>query len=167
VSQAPHPPSDQPPGAAGAPNWSADEPEEPQRSQLSSPPAGRVWDPGSPPGYETPGYQPITEVPPAASYPPPLGLQVVPAAPTNGMAIASLVCGVLGWVMFPVVAPILAVIFGHIARGQIRQTGEGGGGMALAGLLLGYINLALCLLALLVGIVVILIALAATHASGG
>jgi hypothetical protein len=83
------------------------------------------------------------------------------------MAIASLVCGVLGWVMFPVVAPILAVIFGHIARGQIRQTGEGGGGMALAGLLLGYINLALCLLALLVGIVVILIALAATHASGG
>jgi hypothetical protein len=92
---------------------------------------------------------------------------VVPAAPTNGMAIASLVCGILGWVMFPVVAPILAIIFGHLARGQIRHTGEGGGGMALAGLVLGYINLALCLVVAVIGIVALLIAVAAARAAGG
>ncbi len=166
MSQAPPPSSGPAPGADGAANWSAGEPGDSQRAQLSTPPEGRVWDPGSSPGYQTPGYQPITDAPPAGAYPPPLGLQVVPAPPVNGMAIASLVCGILGWVMFPLVAPLLAVIFGHVARGQIRRTGEGGGGMALAGLLLGYINLALCLAVLLVGIVVILIALVAARAAG-
>lgn len=82
------------------------------------------------------------------------------------MSIASLVCGIVGWLMFPVVAPILAIIFGHLARGQIRHSGEGGGGMALAGLLLGYINLALWLVVALIGFVVLLVALAA-HSAGG
>jgi hypothetical protein len=35
---------------------------------------------------------------------------------------------------------ILAIIFGHVARGQIRQTGESGGGLAIAGLILGYFH---------------------------
>ena len=167
MSEATPPSADQPPGGAGSPNWSAGEPQDPHGPQLSSPPEGRVWDPGRAPAYETPGYQPITDAAPAAAYPPPLGLNVVPSAPTNGMAIASLVCGILGWVGFPVVAPILAVIFGHVARGQMSRTGEGGGGMALAGLLLGYINLALSLAALVVAIVLILIAVAAARGAGG
>ena len=169
MTQAPPPYSGQPPDAAGAPNWSAGEPEQQQEQQgpqLSSPPAGRVWDPGPEPTYETPGYQPITEAPPAGAYPPPLGLNVVPAARTNGMAIASLVCGIAGWVVFPFVAPLLAIIFGHVARGQIRQSGEGGGGMALAGLLLGYINLALAVIGVIIAIIV-LIAVAAAHPAGG
>lgn len=36
---------------------------------------------------------------------------------------------------------ILAIVSGHIARGQIRRTGEGGRGMATAGLVLGYVVL--------------------------
>jgi hypothetical protein len=36
---------------------------------------------------------------------------------------------------------ILAIVFGHIARGQVRRTGEGGRGMATAGLILGYMVL--------------------------
>jgi len=39
-------------------------------------------------------------------------------------------------------AAIPAVILGHLARGQIRQTGERGDGMAVAGLVLGYLAIA-------------------------
>lgn len=35
---------------------------------------------------------------------------------------------------------ILAIPFGHIARSQIRRTGEQGGGLALAALIIGYLN---------------------------
>jgi hypothetical protein len=58
---------------------------------------------------------------------------------TNQMAVASLVCG-LCQIFFWFVAGVPAIIFGHVARRQIRQTGEGGGGMATAGLIMGYIG---------------------------
>lgn len=60
---------------------------------------------------------------------------------TNGLAVASLACGV-GQVMFWFLAAIPAVVLGHMARRQIRQTGEDGAGMALAGLILGWIGIA-------------------------
>lgn len=60
--------------------------------------------------------------------------------PTNGLAIASLVLGVTGWIVI-LVGPLLAIIFGHIARSQIKHTGQKGSGLALAGLILGYIQL--------------------------
>lgn len=56
-------------------------------------------------------------------------------APTNGLAIASLVLGILGFAIIP-------VIMGHIALRQIRERGEAGAGMAIAGLVLGYLALA-------------------------
>jgi K+-transporting ATPase A subunit len=59
-----------------------------------------------------------------------------PTRSTNGMAIASLVLAI------SCCAP-LAVIFGHIAKRQIRERGEDGGGLATAGLVIGYIGLAL------------------------
>ena len=65
---------------------------------------------------------------------------------TNSMAVASLVSGILSWLLCPLLGAVLAVIFGHVARGQIKQTGEGGGGMAIAGLVLGYLNLGAALL---------------------
>jgi hypothetical protein len=64
-----------------------------------------------------------------------------PAAPTNNMAIASLVFGILSWVMCPGVAAIVAVISGHMARRRIATTGEAGAGLAMAGLILGYLQL--------------------------
>jgi hypothetical protein len=70
---------------------------------------------------------------------------MVPVPPTNGLAIGSLVCGLLG-------AAIPAVILGHLARGQIRHTGERGDGMAIAGLILGWLAIggwALFILALM------------------
>jgi Domain of unknown function (DUF4190)/Domain of unknown function (DUF1707) len=64
---------------------------------------------------------------------------------TNGLAIASLVCGI-GQIFIWVVGPMAAIILGHIARRQIRRTGEDGDGMALAGLILGYVGLAVTVL---------------------
>ena len=58
---------------------------------------------------------------------------------TNGMAIASLVLSLLtlacGFTW------ILGIIFGHVALSQIKRTGEGGRGMAVAGLVIGYVCL--------------------------
>lgn len=57
----------------------------------------------------------------------------------NGLAVASLVCSIIGW-FIPVILGLLAIIFGHIARGQIRQRKQGGDGLAIAGLVMGYIQ---------------------------
>ena len=60
--------------------------------------------------------------------------------PTSGLAIGSLVCGILE--LFTLgFAAIPAVILGHMARTHIRQTGERGDGMAIAGLVLGYLGI--------------------------
>jgi Domain of unknown function (DUF4190) len=72
-----------------------------------------------------------------------------PARRTNRWAIAALVCGV-GQFLVGTPAAIVAIVAGHKARGQIRRTGEGGFGMARAGLILGYVGLALTLLAIVV-----------------
>lgn len=67
---------------------------------------------------------------------------VVYRPPTNSLATMSLVFGIVSWLICPVIASVVAVACGHAARSQIKRTGEGGGGMAIAGLVLGYINLA-------------------------
>ena len=77
-----------------------------------------VQPPHPQPAYAQPGY-------PQPGYPQP--------GRTNGMAIASLVFGVIG-------GGVLAVVFGHIARSQIHRTGQAGAGLALAGLVLGYVG---------------------------
>lgn len=69
---------------------------------------------------------------------------------THGLAIASLVCGILGFFTFGVAA-ILAIIFGSIAKKKIRESGGfyTGKGMATAGVILGVIPLAILVVALL------------------
>jgi hypothetical protein len=60
---------------------------------------------------------------------------------TNGFAIASLVCAVAWFMWF---GSVLGVVFGHVALRQIRQGGgvQRGRGLAIAGLVLGYLSLA-------------------------
>jgi hypothetical protein len=65
----------------------------------------------------------------------------VPRSPNSGLAIASLVCGV-GEIFTGGLSGIAAVILGHMARNEIRQTGKRGDGMAIAGLVLGYLAIA-------------------------
>jgi hypothetical protein len=65
------------------------------------------------------------------------------------MAIASMVLGIL-WIYW--VGSILALIFGYIARRQIRERGEGGDGMAVAGIVLGWIGIGILALVALLAI---------------
>jgi hypothetical protein len=62
---------------------------------------------------------------------------VTPASRINGLAMASLACGI-GQFMVGPLATIPAIVFGHMARNRIRRTGEQGAGLALAGLVLGW-----------------------------
>jgi hypothetical protein len=88
--------------------------------------------------------------PPAAAYPVPY-TPSYPVPTTNGLAVASLIAGFfwLGWL-----GSFLAVIFGHVALGQIKQSGgrEQGEGLAIAGLVLGYLGVATLLLVVLVAL---------------
>jgi len=59
------------------------------------------------------------------------------APPTNPLAITSLVLSCVG-VMIGITAPIGAIL-GHVARRQIRQQGGQGDGLALAGIITGWI----------------------------
>jgi len=67
----------------------------------------------------------------------------------NGMAIASLVCGIAGF--FCGVTAVLGIIFGFVAKRQIRDAGgvQGGDGMATAGIVLGFIVVALVLISII------------------
>src|ERR1700733_9431667 len=89
------------------------------------------YGPDSPYGQESPyGGQPY---PPAYPYPYPYPYpaQPVQPRPTNAMAIASIICAF-------VLAP-LGIIFGHISLVQIKKSGEEGRGLAIAGLIIGYV----------------------------
>jgi hypothetical protein len=68
---------------------------------------------------------------------------------TSITAIASLVCGITSWTLVPFVSAIAAVICGHLARAEIRRSAPGtlsGDGLAVAGLVLGWLNIVMCLL---------------------
>ncbi|HLK73561.1 MAG TPA: DUF1707 and DUF4190 domain-containing protein [Streptosporangiaceae bacterium] len=73
-----------------------------------------------------------------------------PVTKINGLAIASLACG-LAQFMFGPLATIPAIVFGHLARRQIRRTEEQGAGLALTGLILGWAAVILGIL-LIVGV---------------
>jgi hypothetical protein len=76
-----------------------------------------------------------------------------PAAKTNGLAIASLACGLAQFVFGPMAA-IPAIVLGHVARHQIKRTGEQGAGLALAGLILGWAVVILAIVLIVVGLVI-------------
>jgi Domain of unknown function (DUF1707)/Domain of unknown function (DUF4190) len=67
---------------------------------------------------------------------------VTSVAKTNGLALASLICGLAPFIFGPPAA-IPAIVFGHVARHQIKRTGEQGAGLALAGLILGWVTVIL------------------------
>jgi hypothetical protein len=64
------------------------------------------------------------------------------------MAVISLISGIISWFLLPVIGGIIAVITGHMAKKEIREsmgrlTGDG---LATAGLILGYLNLGVTVL---------------------
>ena len=81
-------------------------------------------DPAQPPWGPPPAAVPYPEQP----YPPYPGYG---PRRTNSLSIASLVCAFL-------FAP-LGIVFGHVSLSQIKRSGEDGRGLAIAGLVLGYL----------------------------
>lgn len=65
-----------------------------------------------------------------------------PQAPPDGNAVASLVLGILGITVIPLIASILAVILGRASTGDAYKRGERGSTMARAGVILGWIGVA-------------------------
>lgn len=68
---------------------------------------------------------------------------------SNGMAIAALVCGIVGVFIFEVILGVLAIIFGGIGVSRANR-GAGRRGIAWAGVILGVIDVVLFLVVLAV-----------------
>jgi hypothetical protein len=86
------------------------------------------------PAYPTAAYG-TPAAPPGYGYGQPYPYPAAP--PTNGLAIAAMVCALAG-LATGISAPVGAIL-GHIARKQIRERGEQGDGMALTGIIVGWI----------------------------
>ncbi|MEH1097985.1 DUF4190 domain-containing protein [Micromonospora sp. CPCC 205561] len=84
-----------------------------------------------------------------AAYPPVAhpGYGYAPSARTNGLAIAALVLSLIGFTSC-ITGPIGAIL-GHVAQKQIRQTGEGGEGLAKAAIIVGWVVTGLLVLLIL------------------
>ncbi len=65
--------------------------------------------------------------------------------PTSTLATVSLVAGILGFTIFPVIATIVAIITGYMARKETRSIPPtaGGDGLATAGIIMGYVQIGL------------------------
>ncbi|MFT4198619.1 MAG: DUF4190 domain-containing protein [Pseudoxanthomonas sp.] len=81
-----------------------------------------------------------------------------PVKQTSSLAVISLVFGILGWTLFPLIGSVVAIVTGHMARKEIRNGGGAleGDGLALAGLILGWATVACTLLAVAFAVVMIL-----------
>ncbi len=85
--------------------------------------------------------------PPAPAYgtQPAYGQAAPPTgAKTNTLAIVSLVASLIGLVSG--IGFLVGIICGHISLGQIKKTGEQGRGMAVAGLIIGYVGIVLSII---------------------
>ncbi len=85
----------------------------------------------------------------------------LPPRGTNGLAIAALVLGLAQPLTFGITT-IPAAVCGHMARRQIRRTGESGMGMATVGLTFGWIGIAF--MAIVATAIIVAVATAAPHA---
>jgi hypothetical protein len=65
-------------------------------------------------------------------------------------ATISLVFGVLSWCLLPFIGAVIAIVSGHMARSEIRRSANtlDGDGLAVGGLILGYLHLAVIILAI-------------------
>ncbi|KAF1687717.1 hypothetical protein B1992_03430 [Pseudoxanthomonas broegbernensis] len=71
---------------------------------------------------------------------------------TSSLAITSLVSGILGWTLLPFLGTLVAIVTGHMARKEIRNSGGrlDGDGLAIGGLILGWLATALWVAGVLV-----------------
>jgi hypothetical protein len=161
MSYPPGPP--EPPGAGGPP-------EPPEAPGPSQPPAGQS-PPPYPPPPPPPGLNPQPEPPGLNPQPLPPATESLRGAPpgprpTNILAIVSLVLSLIAFCVLPIVGAIAGIVTGYIAKRQIRETGEEGSGLATAGVVLGWVHLALFVLAAAAAVALALFGAAVIDHSG-
>lgn len=150
------PPPFEPPAPFEVPSASAPEPPpEPEPASVPVPieTYGQAIDPLTaepvPPPYaapEPPVPSVYTPVPLPAAYPPsqpynPYAAVAPPRSQDNGMAIAGLVCSLVG--ICSCVTVIVGLILGHIGLARANRGEAGGRGMALAAVIVAYVVIAL------------------------
>lgn len=148
-------------------------PEAPQAPEAPAAPSAPSFE--APPAYSAPAA-PTQPAPPVYSAPAPPAPPVygAPAAPqyapqyaaapaqrTNVLAIISMIASIVGLFTYGVLS-IAGVIMGHISLKQIKRTGESGRGMALAGLIVGYVGIGIYV----VVIILFILGFAALAAAG-
>jgi hypothetical protein len=76
---------------------------------------------------------------------------------TSGYAVASLVLGIAGFFVFPVIPSILAIVLGNKARAEMRADPTiAGDGLATAGIVLGWVGVAITGIVLIFGLLLLL-----------
>lgn len=146
-------------------------------------------DPQQPP-YARPGEQPAAEearaaypgFPPPAGYPAPqapapapgayapptsaMPVSYVDSSATSGLAVASLIVSILGFIwVLPVIGSLVGAILGHVALSRIKTNGGGGRGLALAGVIVGWIGFGLAVLAVIAFAALLAFAFAASSST--
>ena len=117
------------------------QPQNPYAPQPYAPNPYAVENPYAPvaPGTAAPpAYQPVPTTPPGLAPYSTTGAAYSYAPRTNPLAIASLAVS-LGALLVGLLASIAGIVLGHIALSQIRKRGEAGRGLALGGLISGYV----------------------------
>ena len=170
-SGAPQNPGQQPPAYPGAPV----PPQPPTQGPSGAPvppqqPIAQPYPGAAPtaPGYpqqQPPVYgQPQGYAPPQG-YAQPYGQPYPAPAKSNGLAIASMICGIASvvfcwaYLILPLLAGVPAVIMGHMSLKKIRNDSTlGGKALAITGLITGYVGIAL---GLIIGALIIIAIVAA------
>jgi hypothetical protein len=121
---------------------------------LNAPPG---W--AAPPPYPPPAYGGPPPYPPPGQPGPPPGAWPGGPSPyagqqTNGLAVTSLVLGLVGWTMCGL-GSVVAIVLGFVGREQIKRSWgrQTGGGMATAGIVLGFLGAGFWLFVLIVSVV--------------
>lgn len=138
-------------GSSTPPSYSPAPPAPPYGAPSSPPPAPSASDAGAPPYGQQNGYpQPYGQQGYSA---PAYGYSAAPRV--NPLAIVALVSSLVGLFVIPVIGQIVGIITGHISLKQVKTTGERGRGMALSGVLIGYISLGLGILLIVLTAIII------------
>ncbi|MGX9791522.1 DUF4190 domain-containing protein [Mycobacterium sp. MMS18-G62] len=119
-----------------------DKPEAPAPSQPAPPP------PPQPPPSQYGAYPGSYPAPPPQPY---SGFAPPPTGPRNGLGIAALVIAIIAlvfcWSVFGgVILGLCAVIIGFVARGRVKRGEATNGGVAIAGIVLGFLAIIVSLI---------------------
>ena len=81
-------------------------------------------------------------------------MSLQPAPQSNTKALLSMIAGILGWTLLPFLGSVAAIILGHMARAEIRRSAgqQVGDGLAVAGLVLGWLSVVVWLVGVLLTI---------------